>query len=202
MLGVGAQNAFVLRAGRRRRHAVAAAAGSALADAVLIAAGVAGIGPAAARVPGLERVALVGGVGYLLYHSLRSFRAALRPALPVLDPAAPDRQQAGTRGTFTAAFALSLLNPHAYVDAVVLFGGLAAHRSGTGRLLFALGAAAAAAAWYAGLAGGAARLAPLFRRPGAWRVIDAVVGAVMLLVAASLVAGALGSWWLRRPHTH
>ena len=188
IIAIGAQNAFVLRQGLRRQHVFAVATLCFLVDCALIALGAGGFAGLLRAVPSLPSLAAWGGALFLAGYSLRAFAAALQPqSLQATE---------GTAGTtlkaaLTTALALSLLNPHVYLDTVVLLGGIAARYAGEERLAFALGAMLASALWFYGLGYGAGRLAPLFASERAWRLLDAFVGCVMAALAVSLVVGQL-----------
>jgi L-lysine exporter family protein LysE/ArgO len=183
ILAIGAQNAFVLRQGLRREHVLAVVLVCALSDAVLIAAGVAGFGALAEMVPGLERVMRYGGAAFLLVYGARSFHAAWRGGA-VLEAGAG----AGSRArAVLTCLALTWLNPHVYLDTVVLLGSISAQYDD--RLAFGAGAVTASFTFFFALGYGARLLAPLFRRPEAWRVLDAGVGVVMWSIAAGLLLG-------------
>ena len=182
IIAIGAQNAFVLRQGLRREQALLVAAICAGCDALLIALGTAGVGTGIASVPVLARLASLGGAVFLCYYGAAAFRRTLKPA--VLETASVP----ASRGSVAlATLSVSLLNPHVYLDTVVLVGGLAGQYAAVPRSLFAFGAICASCVWFFGLALGAARLAPLFQRPAAWRVLDCAVGLVMWTIAVSLV---------------
>jgi L-lysine exporter family protein LysE/ArgO len=184
IVAIGAQNAFVLRQGLRREGRLAVALVCTGCDALLIALGAGGFGALIARAPLLTRAAAWAGALFLLLYGLGAFRRALRPGS--LAQEAPPATRGGLVAT---AFALSLLNPHVYLDTVVLVGGLAAQYPPRPRLVFAAGAMTASALWFFALAYGASALAPLFRRPLAWRVLDTGIGLVMWAIALSLVVG-------------
>jgi L-lysine exporter family protein LysE/ArgO len=190
IIAIGAQNAFVLRQGLKRQHVFATAFICTLCDAVLIALGVGGLGTLIAAIPVLTIIATWGGAAFLLYYGFRSFRSALKPS--ALDTDKTSVQATHLRNTILALLAISLLNPHVYLDTVVLVGSVGAHYPTQERLEFALGAMLASLTWFFGLAYGAGWLAPLFRRPIAWRILDAVVGCVMWTIAASLIWNAIG----------
>ena len=182
IIAIGAQNAFVLRQGLRRERALLVAAICAACDAALITAGAGGVGGLLAHLPWLARLASLGGAAFLLFYGFGAFRRARRSA--ALDIASTPLPRAGL---IASTLSVSLLNPHVYLDTVVLVGGLAAQYTAGPRTLFALGAVTASVAWFFGLALGAAKLAPLFQRPRAWQVLDCLVGAVMWAIAFSLL---------------
>jgi L-lysine exporter family protein LysE/ArgO len=189
IIAIGAQNAYVLRQGLRRQHVFAVATLCFLIDCALIAVGAGGFASLLRMVPSLPALAAWGGALFLAAYSLRAFAAALRPqALKAADNTAAG---AGLQGALATALALSLLNPHVYLDTVVLLGGVAARYPEGERLAFALGAMLASALWFYGLGYGARQLAPLFASERAWRLLDAFVGCVMAALAASLIIGQL-----------
>lgn len=188
IIAIGAQNAFVLQQGLKQRHVFATALICTVCDALLIVLGVAGLGTIISHSQTLTAIATWGGVLFLLVYGLRSFRSALRPAS--LDENESTLEGSTLRGTILAVLGVSLLNPHVYLDTVVLVGSVGARHAGAGRMAFAAGAALASFTWFFGLAYGSAWLAPLFRRPAAWRILDLAVGAIMWAIAASLAWGA------------
>lgn len=186
IVAIGAQNAFVLRQGIRREHVGWVALLCALADAVLICAGVLGIGTLVERAPVVLDVVRWGGVAFLVAYALLALRRAVRPeALRAGDAGGG----ASLRTALTTAAALTFLNPHVYLDTVLLLGSIANQHGDDGRWVFAIGAVAASFGWFFGLAYGARRLAPVFARPVAWRVLDGLIAVVMVLIAASLALG-------------
>jgi L-lysine exporter family protein LysE/ArgO len=189
IVAIGAQNAFVLRQGLRVEHVTAVVAVCLLSDVVLIAAGVGGAGALVTRAPDVVTVVCFAGAAFLLVYGLMAARRALRPGALLTD-AAGSRTSATV--AVTTALALTWLNPHVYLDTVVLLGSLSS-TYGHRRWAFGVGAAVASALWFTGLGYGARLLRPVFARPAAWRVLDAVIAVVMLALAASLaVRGATG----------
>lgn len=192
IIAIGAQNAFVLRQGLRREHVFVVAAVCAGVDLVLIVFGAAGFGTLVARFPAITAVAAWGGAVFLAGYGALALRSAIRPGhLDADDPEAalPART---LRATVATTFAVSLLNPHVYLDTIVLLGGLGAQYAMPGRAYFALGAASASIVWFFSLAFGARLLAPVFERPVAWRVLDLVIAGIMFWISASLVLGQVG----------
>ncbi|MGX0975857.1 L-lysine exporter family protein LysE/ArgO [Roseovarius sp. MBR-51] len=183
ILAIGAQNAFVLRQGLRRAHVLAVVLVCALSDAVLVAAGVTGFGVLAEAVPGLERIMRYGGAAFLLVYGARSFWAAWRGGA-----ALEAGEGAGSlRRAVLTCLALTWLNPHVYLDTVVLLGSISAQYAD--RFAFGLGAVTASFVFFFALGYGARLLAPLFQRPDSWRVLDAGVGCVMWAIAIGLLRG-------------
>ena len=182
IVAIGAQNAFVLRQGLRREHVLAVIAVCALSDLVLILAGVGGLGALVSARPDAVTVVRWVGAAFLLAYAIMAARRAMRPAR--LTPA--ERAPATLGATLLTCLALTWLNPHVYLDTVLLLGTVAQHHPH--RWFFGLGAAAASLVWFTALGAGAHRLAPLLARPAAWRVLDGLIAVVMLGVAASLAA--------------
>ncbi|MCW2244260.1 LysE/ArgO family amino acid transporter [Azospirillum canadense] len=183
IVAIGAQNAFVLRQGLRGEHVLAVCLTCALSDAVLILAGVGGFAQAGAWVPWLETAIRYAGAAFLLVYGLRSFRAAVRSG-GALTPAAA--VPAGLGATLLTCLALTWLNPHVYLDTVVLVGSVSTQFA-AGKHAFALGAMTASFLFFFSLGYGARLLRPVFARPGAWRVLDVGIGVVMCTIAATLV---------------
>ncbi len=181
IVAIGAQNAFVLRQGLRAEHVGAAVGVCTAADLLLIAAGTAGLGALVAGHPAALVAARYAGAALLVALGAAALRRALRPGR--LTPTADD--PAPVRTVLVTTLGLTFLNPHVYLDTVLLLGTMAAQH-GPLRWWFAAGAAAASALWFTTLGFGAARLRPLLARPSAWRVLDVGVAAVMLTFAARL----------------
>jgi L-lysine exporter family protein LysE/ArgO len=185
IVAIGPQNAFVLRQGLRREHVGPVVALCAAADVALMGAGVAGVGAALDRLPGLARALAAGGALFLGWYGLSALRRAASPhALAVAGEGAGLTLRAALLRT--AGF--TLLNPHVYLDTVMLVGAVGAAQPEGARVAFVAGAGLASAAWFAALGYGARLLAPLFARPAAWRALDALVGVTMLALAAGLAA--------------
>ncbi|WP_255560935.1 LysE/ArgO family amino acid transporter [Mumia sp. zg.B53] len=183
IVAIGAQNVFVLRQGLRREHVGAVVLVCAASDTVLIAAGVAGVGSLVVQAPALVALARWGGAAFLTaYGLLAARRAWVGGRLEVDDRGAPASRWA----VVATAAALTWLNPHVYLDTVLLLGSVGSSYGGD-RWLFAIGAVAGSWAWFLGLGYGARTLRPVFSRPGAWRVLDAGIAVVMLVIAVSLV---------------
>jgi L-lysine exporter family protein LysE/ArgO len=186
IVAIGAQNAFVLRQGLRRSHVGLVVAICALSDVALILAGVTGIGVVVDRAPWAVEVVRWLGVAFLTAYGIGSLRRARAPlVLAVGDGIVESRG-----GVVTRAVALTWLNPHVYLDTVLLLGSIAGTHGPTGRWWFALGACVASIAWFAGLAYGAGLAAPRLASPRAWQVLDVLIGLVMLAIAARLALGA------------
>ncbi|MCK6091233.1 L-lysine exporter [Micrococcus endophyticus] len=188
IVAIGAQNAFVLRQGVRREHVGAVVLVCMASDAVLILAGTAGVGALVQAVPWLLEVLRWGGALYLLWFAVSSLRAALHPQGLVAE------QAPRTAGSVIATtLALTWLNPHVYLDTVVLLGSLANQHGPDARWVFAAGAVAASVLWFTALGYGARLLARVLADPTAWRVVDVVIAVVMAVLAVRLIAGS-GVW--------
>ena len=180
---IGAQNAFVLRQGVRREAVLAVVGICALSDAVLIALGVGGIGAVVVTWPAaLTAVGLTGGAFLLCYGALAA-RRALRPSAMHLDGTA----ESSRRRAVLTCLAMTWLNPHVYLDTVFLLGSIAAGH-GTLRWSFGLGAALASVCWFASLGFGGRLLARFLSRPSSWRLLDALVAAMMITAGGMLIA--------------
>lgn len=186
IMAIGAQNLFVLRQGLRREHIGAIVLFCGLADALLIAAGVGGVGAFLAAVPQLTTALTFGGAAFLAWYGIKALgQTAATDAMGIGDA------QGVTLGrALTATAAFTFLNPHVYLDTVLLMGAAGSSLPIDLRPIFVAGAASASFTWFAVLGFGARLLKPVFVRPMAWRVLDAFVGVVMLALAASLVSRA------------
>ncbi|SFP08506.1 L-lysine exporter family protein LysE/ArgO [Amycolatopsis arida] len=184
IMAIGAQNAFVLRQGIRRHAVLAVVVICALSDALLITLGVGGLGAVVTAWPeALTVVGLVGG-GFLLCYGALAARRAVRPsALHAGGVAAPSRRRA-----VLTCLAVTWLNPHVYLDTMLLLGSVAAGH-GTFRWAFGLGAVLASACWFAALGFGARLLSGFFARPSSWRVLDGLVAGTMITMGVLLVTG-------------
>ena len=187
IVAIGAQNAFVLRQGLRREHVGLVATLCFVSDATLIVIGCAGLGQLIQAHPAWVSAVTWGGAACLTVYGLLHVRSALRPQALQADALVTPTP----RGTvIRTVLALTWLNPHVYLDTVLLLGSIAGRYPGAQRVAFAVGACTASLLWFYGLGYGAVRLAPLFARPGAWRVLDGLIAVVMLTIAASLLLAA------------
>jgi len=183
IVAIGAQNAFVLRQGLRREHVLPIVAICVLSDAVLMAAGVAGIGVLVKTAPLALEIVRWAGFAFLIGYALFAARRALRP----------ETLTAGTAVTTTLAtavgtcLAITWLNPHVYLDTVLLLGSLSAAHGDPGRWVFGAGAATASLLWFSMLGFGARMAAPVFARPVAWRILDGAIAVLMVVLAVLLV---------------
>ena len=185
IVAIGAQNAFVLRQGLLRQYVGPVVTVCALSDLVLIAAGVAGIGALVQHAPTALTVVRWLGVAFLTTYGVRSlWRARHAGGL-----AAASEGETRLRGVLLQITALTWLNPHVYLDTVLLVGSIAAHHGPTGKWWFGAGAGVASIVWFTSLGYGARLAAPLLARPRSWQVLDVLIGLTMLLIAASLALG-------------
>ncbi|WP_069387304.1 LysE/ArgO family amino acid transporter [Cellulosimicrobium cellulans] len=198
IVAIGAQNAFVLRQGLRREHVLPVVVVCAASDLVLIAAGTAGLGALVTEAPALLTAVRWVGAAFLLVLAALAARRAVRPG--ALE--ARDGGTTSARAAVGTSLALTWLNPHVYLDTVLLLGtlaaGYAAAHAGeaaalgadTVRWLFGAGACLASVVWFTALGYGARLLAPVFAKPTAWRVLDGAIAVVMAAIAVSLLVGA------------
>ena len=185
IVAIGAQNAFVLRQGLLRQYVGPVVAICAVSDLLLIAAGVAGIGAIVQHAPTALTVVRWLGVAFLTAYGLRSlWRSRHAEALAPSSDAEPR-----LRGAVLQATALTWLNPHVYLDTVLLLGSIAAHHGPTGKWWFGAGAGLGSVLWFTGLGYGARLLSPVLMRPRAWQVLDVLIGLTMLAIAFSLARG-------------
>ena len=184
IVAIGAQNAFVLRQGLRREHVGSVVVFCAVADALLITAGVFGMAQALGDRPLLARGLALGGAAFLAVYGWRALqRARQANALDVTNTG-----QGLRRGAALAqAAAFTLLNPHVYLDTVLLVGSIGAQQPAPLQGWFAAGASAASLLWFSALGFGARWLAPWFARPRAWQVLDALIGVTMWVLSLLLV---------------
>lgn len=183
IMAIGAQNLFVLRQGLKRAHVGPIVLFCGSADAILIAAGVGGVGAILRAIPQLAVSLTLGGAAFLWWYGLKAFQRVMAPQVMTID--SPPAATLGRALAATAAF--TFLNPHVYLDTVLLMGAAGSAHTPTLRPVFVAGAATASITWFAALGYGARILAPVFNRPSAWRVLDAIVGTAMLALATSLL---------------
>ncbi len=183
IIAIGAQNAFILRQGLLREHVFILCLICALSDALLIAAGVGGLGTIVSRSPLLIGAVTIGGALFLAAYAFIVFRRAFSgEALQAASGNVTDLKTA-----IAACLAFTFLNPHVYLDTVVLIGSLSGGYPGPARVWFGIGAATASFVWFFGLGYGASLLKPVFARPSAWKVLDILIGLVMAGLSLSLV---------------
>jgi L-lysine exporter family protein LysE/ArgO len=185
IIAIGAQNAFVLRQGLRREHVLAIVAFCAFADLLLIGAGVAGVARVLGRAPRLTFALTGAGTLFLIWYGIRALaRARTASTMNV----AEGTRRISVRSAVAQAAGFTFLNPHVYLDTVLLMGSIGARQPSDLRFWFVGGAAAASGAWFTSLGFGARLLRPVFRTPRAWQVLDTLIGLTMLALAGSLLA--------------
>jgi L-lysine exporter family protein LysE/ArgO len=185
IVAIGAQNAYVLRQGLAREHVGVVVAICALSDVVLITAGVSGIGTIVERAPWVLDVVRWFGVAFLAWYGVSTLLRARRAE----SLRAATTRTIGVRGVALGALALTWLNPHVYLDTVLLLGSIANHEGPTGRWWFAAGACVGSILWFCGLGYGARLASRVLARPRAWQVLDVLIGVTMLVIAARLARG-------------
>lgn len=184
IVAIGAQNAYVLRQGIRREHVAIVVVICALSDAVLIVAGTAGMGALLRTAPWVVDLMRWLGVAYLLWFALRSLRSAFKPAALESESDAPGARSP-LKAVVLTTLGLTWLNPHVYLDTVIMLGTIAS-TYGSARWVFAAGAVLASVVWFTALGFGAHLLAPYLQKPIVWRVIDVLIAVVMALIAIKL----------------
>jgi len=178
---IGAQNAFVLRQGIRGEHVIAVVALCTVSDMLLIAAGIAGFGALVGAHPSVVTIATVGGAAFLIGYGLLAARRAASPGTLTPSDSAPAR----LAGVIATCLALTFLNPHVYLDTVILLGALA-NEHADNRWLFGVGAVTASAVWFTILGFGAQRLKGLFATPLTWRILDGIIAVTMITLGVVL----------------
>ena len=183
IMAIGAQNAHVLRMGLTRQHVLVTIVICALSDALLVGLGVMGMGIVLERFPLAVEVATWGGAAFLLWYGLRSLRSAFSSHALT----AAEARRVSLRDAVLLVLAFTYLNPHAWLDTIVLVGSIGGRHHGIDRLTFWFGSVLASACWFVLLGYGARWLAPLFAKPVSWRVLDALIGVSMGVLAVSLL---------------
>ncbi|MEV6660366.1 LysE/ArgO family amino acid transporter [Nocardia fluminea] len=184
IVAIGAQNAFVLRQGVRGQHVLPVIAVCAVSDIVLIGAGVAGFGTVVESFPAVLTVARYAGAAFLVGYALLAARRAFGSSALIADAAGAS---VAVGASVLTCLALTWLNPHVYLDTVVLLGSFASAYAAPDRWFLAAGAMLASVLWFLALGYGARRLGPLFARPIAWRVLDSLIAVIMLALALGLL---------------
>ncbi|WP_256924336.1 LysE/ArgO family amino acid transporter [Hydrogenophaga sp. IBVHS2] len=188
IVAIGAQNAFVLRQGLKREHVGSVVLLCAVCDAVLIAAGVFGMAQALGDRPGVARVLALLGAAFLAWYGWRAWSRVWRPEALQASGTGP---AAGRGAVLAQAAAFTLLNPHVYLDTVLLVGSIGAQQPAALRGGFVAGACTASALWFSLLGFGARWLAPWFAHPRAWQWLDALIGTTMWVLAALMLRQAV-----------
>lgn len=188
IMAIGAQNLFVLRQGLKREHVGPVVLFCGSADALLIVAGVAGVGAFLAAVPQLTLFLTIGGAAFLGWYGFKALRRMAAPEAM----AVASNGSISLGGAMAATAGFTFLNPHVYLDTVLLMGAAGSAQPAALRPIFVAGAVSASFTWFAALGYGARLFVPLFARPMAWRVLDAIVGITMLSLAVSLLMRSFG----------
>jgi L-lysine exporter family protein LysE/ArgO len=184
IIAIGAQNAFVLRQGIRKEHVAPIVAFCAIADLLLIAVGVAGLAGVLGDSPTLVALLTIAGSAFLVWYGIRALRRAL---LPQSLRAATGNEPMSLANAMAQAAGFTLLNPHVYLDTVLLMGSIGTRQPPDMRIWFVGGAACASGVWFTTLGYGARLLVPIFAKPRAWQVLDTLVGLTMLFLAVVLI---------------
>lgn len=185
IVAIGSQNAFVLRQGIRRQHVLPIVLFCIVSDALLILAGVGGAGALLRSNATLLAVARYGGAAFLAGYGLLAAHRAWKGGHMVLG----EQPTVALSAALATCFAFTFLNPHVYLDTVVLLGAVASQRGEEGRWFFGAGACLASVVWFSALGFGARFLGPLFETVTAWRVLDGLIALVMFALSATLLLG-------------
>ncbi len=185
IVAIGAQNAFVIRQGVIGTHLFWVCLFCSLSDAVLIWAGTYGLATLLRQLPQLIPVMTYGGAAFLIWYGTKALRRAMHPLT---------LQLAEANGTtlwsaLAACAGFTFLNPHVYLDTVILVGSIANARATGEQAAFASGASLASFLWFFAIGYGAVALRPWLSQPKVWRAIDYVIAAIMFLLAAKLLIG-------------
>jgi L-lysine exporter family protein LysE/ArgO len=183
IVAIGAQNAFVLRQGLRREHVLPVVLTCALSDALLISGGILGLGALLTRSQLALDIAKYGGAAFLYTYAFLAAKRAFNPG--AITPA--DNTPAALRSVVLACLGFTYLNPHVYLDTVVLLGSLANQRGVDGRWLYGLGAVTASFTWFFSLGYFARKLTPTFARPRSWQYLDTAIALLMTTLATYLL---------------
>lgn len=186
IIAIGLQNAFILKQGPKKTHVLAAALTASLCDALLIGVGVLGFGHLVTAWPTLIVIIRYAGAAFLVVYGAKALLAVRKTQTLRADSAA---EAPSLKATILVLLGVSLLNPHVYLDTVVLVGGLSASYGEEGKYWFGSGAMTASFLWFFGLAYGARLLSPLFTKPRAWQILDLAIGLIMWAIAVSLLLG-------------
>lgn len=186
IMAIGAQNAFVLKQGICKNYVFITVLICALVDAILISAGVLGFGRLISTYSLILEIAKWGGALFLIMYGLKSWYSAFKTESLIMDSSTdlPNFSK-----SIMIVLAMSLLNPHVYLDTVILVGSISAQFPDCERPYFMVGAILASFVWFFGMGYGARYLAPLFQKPLSWKILDTLIGIVMFMIAYSLLFG-------------
>ena len=185
IVAIGAQNAFVLRQGLRDEHVFAVSLACAVSDAILILIGVTSFQKIAAIMPALDPIMRYGGAAFLIWYGARSLYSAFTSSAVL---ATANGASVSLTKTLATCLALTWLNPHVYLDTVVLLGTISTQFPGL-ETSFAAGAITASFVFFFSLGFGARWLRPIFARPSSWRILEGVIAVTMWSIALKLVIG-------------
>ena len=183
IIAIGAQNAYVLKQGIQGQHVFAIATVCFLCDFILMSLGILGVGTFVAKNLFIQLSLAIFGMLYILWFAWQSFRSIILPQQLTL---MESNTQIALKTAILGALAITLLNPHVYLDTVVIIGGIAGTLESAHKLYFLLGVLTSSAAWFYSLAFGATKLAPLFRKTRTWQILNALIGSMMLFIAYQL----------------
>jgi L-lysine exporter family protein LysE/ArgO len=183
IIAIGAQNAFVLSQGVRKKYNVVIPLICSLSDAILISIGILGVGQILASNQLVSNIASIGGALFLGWYGYKSFRSFLKPE--ALNESSKGPQTLKAAVLFTLA--VTLLNPHVYIDTILLLGSISSQFEGSGRYAFGAGAVSASFLWFFTLSLGGKMLSPVFKNPVAWKILDLIITLIMWFIAFSLI---------------
>ncbi|XAW89808.1 LysE/ArgO family amino acid transporter [Vibrio sp. CDRSL-10 TSBA] len=183
IIPIGAQNAFVLNQGIKRNHHLTTATLCSFLDIFFISLGIFGGGAILTQNEWLLALVTLGGILFLIFYGIQSLKSAFDQQQESSDKQAMLR---GRRAVILGTLAVTVLNPHLYLDTIVILGSIGGQFEGSDRISFAIGTILASFVWFYSLSMGAAKLAPTLSKPKVKKVIDLVVAAVMFLIAFTL----------------
>lgn len=192
IIAIGAQNAYLLSLGIKRNHHFAAATICTLWDITLITLGVLGVGAWVQANPSVLKYTLWGGAIFLFAYGVRSLISALKGSVLDTEDGAVGVGSQSLKNVVITTFAIGVLNPHVYLDTIVLLGSISGKFTGNGRYHFGAGAALSSVIWFYSLGFAGQLLAPLFAKPVSWRILDGLICLTMWGIAAKLIMQAIG----------
>lgn len=193
IIPIGAQNAYVLNQGIKRNHHLTTATICSVMDVFFISLGIFGGGALLSQNETLLTVVTLGGIAFLTFYGWLSLRAALQHSDQ--QESQPQKLARGRRAVILGALAVTVLNPHLYLDTVVILGSIGGQFEGSDRLAFALGTMMASFVWFYGLSIGAAKLAPVLSKPKTKKIIDLIVATMMFIIAFALAKSLYTQWF-------
>ena len=193
IIPIGAQNAYVLNQGIKRNHHLTTATICSVMDVFFISLGIFGGGALLSQNETLLTVVTLGGIAFLTFYGWLSLRAALQHSDQ--QESQPQKLARGRRAVILGALAVTVLNPHLYLDTVVILGSIGGQFEGSDRISFALGTMMASFVWFYGLSIGAAKLAPVLSKPKTKRIIDLIVATMMFIIAFALAKSLYTQWF-------